>query len=255
MDWRREHAINACASSAAAALAEFATLPVCTVKTVYQTGAYPNTRSAMRSIWRASGWRGFYRASLPAITAQALATSCKYTLYQTFQSRALQDSRGPLTADLFAAKVATSVASGLCCSLVTHPIDVCRGIYQRNETLRAHYRTSVFALAYRGYTNTIAKVALGSALFFPLYDLCLPLVGPGPGSPASASFISAVISTTLLHPVDYRKTRAICGVQPLYEGSAFRGLSLNLVRVVPHFMIVMTLTEHFKKRYARLFVL
>ena len=59
----------------------------------------------------------------------------------------------------------------------------------------------------------------------------------------SASFMSAIISTTIMHPIDYLKTRHIYGL-PLYSGfnpfNYYKGLALNLARIVPHFVITMT---------------
>lgn len=62
-----------------------------------------------------------------------------------------------------------------------------------------------------------------------------------------SSFITAIIATTLTHPADRFKVRHMTGVSSMWElRNCFNGLSLNLLRVVPHFMIVMIGIEYFK---------
>jgi len=53
-----------------------------------------------------------------------------------------------------------------------------------------------------------------------------------------------------MHPVDYLKTRHMAGLN-LYSGwnplIYYRGLSINLMRIVPHFMITMGVIEWMKE--------
>jgi hypothetical protein len=77
---------NLVISAIAASVAEIITLPICTTKTNYQNTNSNSIISTLKDIHNKSGIRGFYRASIPAITGQAFATSSKYALYRYFGS-------------------------------------------------------------------------------------------------------------------------------------------------------------------------
>jgi hypothetical protein len=119
--------------------------------------------------------------------------------------------------------------SGIITSLITHPIDY----------LKVHKQ--MFAQHdynfYRGYSKTFLKIGIGSSMFFPLNDMFKKRYDV-----FTASLLSAVISTLVMHPFDYMKTRQIYNL-PFYQGlnifKYYKGLSINLLRIVPHFCIVM----------------
>ncbi len=103
------------------------------------------------------------------------------------------------------------------------------------------------SVLYRGYSKTFSKVLVGSALFFPLYDYGKQFFN----NPIYASLFSSVVSTTIIHPIDYFKTRHIYGSSLIYDFNLrtyYRGYTLNLARVCPHFVITMTLTEYLQKK-------
>jgi len=54
-----------------------------------------------------------------------------------------------------------------------------------------------------------------------------------------------------MHPVDYLKTRHMAGLK-LYDGwdprVYYRGLSINLLRIVPHFVVTMVVIEKLKEK-------
>jgi hypothetical protein len=80
-------------------------------------------------------------------------------------------------------------------------------------------------LLYRGYS----KVLVGSLLFFYLYDFINDKV--------SNAFISSFMSA-----IDYLKVKHVYNSShtEIYKSKLiFKGLSLNLLRVVPHFTIIM----------------
>ena len=62
--------------------AELLTLPICTIKTIYQNNPYFNTVETIKHIYKQNGYIGFFSASTPAIIAQVISTSSKYTFYQ-----------------------------------------------------------------------------------------------------------------------------------------------------------------------------
>lgn len=220
---------NLVASSVATGLAELITIPICTVKTNYQTRSNGITET-VKNIYKYRGVRGFYSASKFAVPAQVFSTSGKYTLYQLGRS----DDIPPIPA---------GILSGLVVSSMTHPIDFWRIAYQRKE--KPDFSQG-WTIIYRGYSKSITKVIVASSLFLPIYDLTKERIH----HPFLASLTSALVSTVLIQPIDYIKTRNVAGV-PWYQGLNptvyFRGCSLNLLRVVPHFTIVMTVTESILK--------
>jgi hypothetical protein len=141
--------INLGSCAVATLAAEFITLPICTTKTVFQNGLgrppvpfaaifnplhLADTQTAVGHIWASSthtspssnlffSLRGFYRASLPALGAQMLSTSGKYTIYQTLQhllppSLVALDSTHLLTGPQMFAKMGVGIFSGILMSLV-----------------------------------------------------------------------------------------------------------------------------------------
>jgi hypothetical protein len=213
----------------ATALAELLTLPICTVKTNYQNSA-STIRSTVARLY-AQGWPSFFQASGPAISAQVISTSSKYFLYRRLEQNNPDH--------VWWLRTLNGSASGLISSLVTHPLDTIKVHWQMGkpmpELLLSNY--------YRGYSKTLGKIGVGSAIFFPVYD---HLLGQGL-STFQASLCTAVIGTTVVQPLDYAKTRQIYGLQHLDKNavikSYFRGVSLNYARVVPHFVIVMSVIK------------
>ena len=217
---------NILSSALATGIAELVTLPICNVKTNFQN-SNQDIRSVVSTIFKNDGIKGFYRASLPAILSQVISTSSKYTLYQYFGD------------NFNTPKILNGLVSGILSSLVTHPLDF----------LKIHLQMKTkpdLKLVYRGYSKSFGKIVIGSVLFFPLYDL----IKERTGDPFSASFFSAMVSTVAMQPLDYLKVRHIYN-QSFNHGwrvkKYYKGITLNLFRVVPHFMIVMVLTERFKK--------
>ena len=309
--------INIGSCAAATLVAEFATLPICTTKTVFQNGlgrppvpfvAILNPRhladpqTAVGHIWLSGGGGklgGFYRASLPALGAQMLSTSGKYTIYTSLTSLLLTtpNPNQPLTGPQFANKMCIGLTSGILTSLVrtkhppipmfaiwrgcggkcaqragwrrrapltppplrccvhvppqvTHPMDVCRTVLQRQQDLGREFRLC-HTFLYRGYVGTLAKVSVGSALFLPTYDWSRTHIE----SPALAGAAAGLVVTTMIHPLDLLRTQRMgsnTGDHVPWSWSLLRcrGLSLNLARVVPHAAIVMSLTEVIKSQFS-----
>lgn len=240
---------NVMASSAATALAEFTTLPVCTIKTNFQNQCSKSSLSipqTIKKIYNLSGIKGFYAASPAAIASQVISTSSKYVLYRYFEDKNMKYSN----------KLLNGLISGVITSLFTHPLD-CIKIYmqmgssQKKRSFINDLKEFGPKLFYRGYDKTLFKTCVGSSLFFPLYDT----INTYTDSYFLASLMSAIISTTAVQIFDYLKTRHIYGL-PLYQGlnpkTYYKGYTLNLMRVVPHFMIVMISIEHFKKLISNL---
>lgn len=230
---------NLTSAAVATTLAEVLTLPICTVKTNYQNTTGVNVTQTIANVYRAHGLAGFIKASPPAVASQVLSTSSKYCLYRYFNN----DS------SLLSNKMACGAISGILSSLLTHPFDTVRVHVQMKDRLSLInlIKTESPLILYRGYSKSLAKVCVGSSLFFPLYDYIKSNLETN--NPMIPAMLSAVLATTLVHPIDYLKTRQIYGLQ-LYQSRSFlfyyKGLSLNLCRVVPHFTIVMTIIELLK---------
>jgi hypothetical protein len=215
-------------------LAEILTLPICTVKTNYQNTQNVPMLTITRQIWNAEGMRGFWRASLPAISSQILSSSSKWTIYKLLEEQEFQYSN----------KFINGASSGMVTSIITHPIDVVKiNLQMRNKT---KLRDLKF---YKGYSKSFSKATVGSFCFFPFYEYIKCLIP----NPIVSSAISAVVSTTLLHPIDYLKNRHVYQQtsSTLYQDGwklhkYYKGLSLNLLRVVPHFTIWMSATDFLK---------
>ena len=234
MQEHTSHIHNIIASSTATSLAELITIPICTVKTNYQTNYQIKSHGiiqTIKNIHQRRGVSGFYSASAFAMSAQVVSTTGKYTLYRAGTSYDIP-------------RIPASILSGLIVSSMTHPIDFLRICHQRKESIDYSKAPRIF---YRGYSKGLLKVIVGSSLFLPVYDFSKERIG----NPFLASLTSSVISTILIQPFDYIKTRSVAGV-PWYQGMNpivyFRGCSLNLLRIVPHFTIVMTVTEMILKR-------
>ena len=222
-----------CAASATA-IAEFMTLPICTVKTNFQNTENMNQRKpipqVVSEIYRRGGIRTFYKASFPAIFGQMFSTTSKYVLYRYFENNRDYPIRN---------KFINGMTAGLISSLATHPMDVARVYLQMGQSF-----PKAFAHYYRGYSKTILKIAISSSLFFPLYDTFKKRIE----NPTLSATASGVVATICMHPVDYLKTRHMAGLR-LYDGynpmTYYRGLTLNLLRIVPHFAITMSLIDYF----------
>ena len=131
------------------------------------------------------------------------------------------------------------MTAGLISSLATHPMDVARVHLQMGQSMPGRFK-----MYYRGYSKTFAKIAISSSLFFPLYDTFREHIR----NPTLSAMASSTVATVLIHPVDYLKTRHMAGLS-LYNGfnpiTYYRGICLNLARIVPHFMITMSIIEAF----------
>ena len=234
---KQTHAQNIINSAIATATAEILTLPICTIKTNYQNTDGRTIYSTCQTIYRRNGVSGFYNASFPAIASQIISTSSKYFFYKYLEGENYRYSN----------KILNGMMSGIMSSLITHPIDTVKIHYQMDKPLLPEIRRHGIRLFYRGYSKSFGKACLGSSLFFPIYDYINNQIH----TPVVASLLSAIISTTIIQPMDYLKTRHIYGL-PLYQGFKFgvyyKGLSLNLMRIVPHFMIVMTTIDYLQRK-------
>lgn len=221
----------------AAVLAEVVTLPICMIKTNYQNNSNKSIAFIINQIYQKGGWSSFYVASIPAVLTQIFSVTSKYFLYRYFEEKDFK----------YSCKILNGVTAGIITSLITHPIDSVR-IHLQMDKCKLHEIFQLKNILYRGYSKSFSKTVLGGILFFPLYDYTHSIFQ----NSLYASFTTALTSTIIIHPVDYLKVRHIYGL-PLYQGynpkTYYKGLSLNLARTVPHFIIIMTTLDYLSKVY------
>lgn len=237
-----ENLKNAIAAGIGTGVAEVCTVPICTIKTVYQTNNTGSTiRAVVKDIYTRHGVFGFCKSGMPAMTGQVMTTVGKYTLY----SKLKEISPNTL--------ILNGVMSGITISTLLQPIDFVRIAMQRNASFWSIIQNTRLPGYYRGYSKTLLKSGISSAFFYPLCDTIKSSLPGDPGDGTRmliASGLTGVISTVGMHPFDYLKTRHIAGESPFpktWSGYS-KGLSLNLLRTVPHFMITMTCIELIKSR-------
>ena len=221
-------------SSISTGIAEIATLPICTVKTNYQNTMSSNVSilNTIQTMYKNNGLKIFYSASVPAISSQILSTSSKFTIYKYL------DTNNIITQN----KLANGLIAGILSSLMTHPIDVFKIHWQMQKSVLYEISKNNLLILYRGYSKSFIKSSISCSIYFPLYET----LGYYSQNKIINSVVSASIATLIIHPIDYLKTRHIAGL-PLYNGfnpiNYYRGLTLNMTRIVPHFVITMYCIE------------
>ena len=224
--------------------AEILTLPICTVKTNYQNTESTSINQTIKQIYQTNGIRGFYRASVPAIFSQTISLSVKYVLYQVLVDKATKQYQHIGLGH----RMCIGLITGISASLFTHPIDVVKIHLQMSTAIIPEVRKFGLTIFYRGYSKALNKVCVGSCLFLPLFDQFKQYAQSNVIVAAAAS---AIISTVIMHPLDYLKTRHIYGL-PFYAGfnprTYYKGITLNLLRVVPHFVIVMVIIDCLQRK-------
>jgi len=218
-------------------IAEVFTLPVCTIKTNFQNTNSDSIYKTTQQIYLRGGIRAFYNASIPAIFGQVFSTTSKYTLYRYLD----ENNDYPIKN-----KFLNGMTAGVITSIITHPLDVIKIHIQMNESVYKQIQKNGMMLLYRGYSKTFIKIASSSSIFFPIYDNLQKKIN----NPFISSITSGFVATLIMHPLDYLKTRQMAGLS-LYNGynilTYYKGLSLNMMRIVPHFVITMNIIEIFKK--------
>lgn len=220
--------------------AEILTLPICTIKTVYQNNPqYKSIECAIKDIKFKSGYKGFIQASPHAILSQLVSTSTKYTFYHK-----IKEFRQTESNDIMSNSI-NGLVGGILGSIFSHPIDVWKNYTQRNEYF--NWKTVNPQLYYQGYMASIYKNAVLYSCLFPLYDYYK--------SKFDNILISSILTTisvsAIIQPFDYYKTIKMAGNDVKFTKSTIfqfrRGFNLLLLRSIPHFFITMAITEKVKK--------
>lgn len=220
-------------------IAEIITLPICTIKTVYQNNpSYKSIRHTIKNIYSKSGLVGFIQASPQAILSQLISTSTKYTFYHKIKEYRKTNSTNILDNSL------NGMVGGIIGSLFSHPIDVWKNYSQRNEIF--NYKSLDLKIYYQGYSASIYKNCALYAVLFPTYDYYKSKFN----SVVISSIFTTLTVSTIIQPFDYYKTVKMAGnnikfnIENLHQFG--RGFNLMLFRSVPHFLITMCVIEKMK---------
>ena len=226
-----EHLIS---SSIGSACAEILTLPICTIKTIYQTQTVSKLTPLQitTNLYKTKGISGFFQASTPAVISQVLSTSSKYYLYHI-----MKDYRQTVDSDIISNSINGGLG-GLGGSLLSHPFDVWKNHSQRGQLL---LNLQIKTL-YSGYSGTIAKNILLYSMLFPVYDFYKLHVT----SPFIASTLTSITCSLVTQPLDYYKTVLMSGNKFTGWTNPYKGYTLMLSRTIPHFTISMTITDNIK---------
>ncbi len=226
-------------------IAELITLPICTIKTIYQNNSKLTINRTIKELYENHGIKGFYQATVPAIISQVASTSIKFGFYEK-----IKEYRKTEKDDLINNSI-NGMLGGLFGSIFTHPIDVWKNYNQRgesyfnyiNEYLKKNGLKKIHKnILYIGYSGSIGKnIALYSSLF-PIYDFYSKLL-----EDTKYKYLSSIGTTLtvslIIQPFDYYKTVKMANNKTINYS---RGLSLMIARSIPHFWITMNITEYMK---------
>jgi hypothetical protein len=214
-------------------VAEIVTLPICTVKTVYQNNPQFNTKQTIQYIYQQSGHKGFVQAFVPSILSQMLSTSCKFGFYELIKNHRSTEKNDLLNNSI------NGMLGGIIGSIITHPIDIWRNYKQRNQSFVSHIKSNYNNISlkmkfitktfYSGYRGSLGKNIVLYSFLFPLNDFYK--------SHFNSIFISAPLTTLsvslLIQPFDYYKSVKMANNN--IGKNYFRGFHLMLGRSLPHF--------------------
>lgn len=233
-----DHLVN---SAVGVTVAEICTLPLCTIKTLYQNDNN-NTKplNIIKQVYKKYGVYGFYNASIPSVSAQIISMSFKWAFYKRLGGN---DSKKN---SLFT-NIKNGVVSGLTVSIITHPLDFNKIYLQMKNPGLLLLKKEGFMRLYKGYSKTFCKVFVGSCTYLPLNDYFSNKFNNG----FYGAVITSFISTLIIHPFDYLKTIHIYD-NLKYHGfeirKYYKGLPLNMARQVPHFTITMSCINWFNNK-------
>ncbi len=247
----KENSKNIINSAIGTFVAEIVTLPICTLKTVYQNNSTFTIRQSYKSIYNIHhSYRGFFQASVPAIISQIVSTSSKYSAYEYIKSLRNKDINDKEL--ILLNNSINGILGGFIGSIVTHPFDLWKNFVQRNESYIVHLKSNSPNIStfirnglYQGYTGSIAKNVVLYASLFPLLDYYQTLTN---------KFWLASLGTTLsvsflIQPFDYYKVVKMANNQGNVVKNPLRGFTLLLARSVPHLFITMSLTKFLNNNF------
>jgi len=233
----------------AGAAAEFLTLPIYSLKNVMETSRQP-LRVSLSNMIRQGGVLSFYNGWYWGISRQTVNIAARYGFYKKTEQEVSKHLGHSLP--LWVVRLASGAASGLPTALLTHPLDnFCITAQLRAEnrnrlTIFERWAFEGWLFPFKGLSAAFFRNFMVGALVFPLNETYRGAeVGWGEQKMIIPPYLSPVLAslsaTMIIQPVDFVKTRKSQNL-PAFVGwnprSYYRGLSMNLLRVVPHFWLV-----------------
>lgn len=272
---------NITCSGLATLFAELITFPLCTLNTRYLASGIVDETSGKRiyqtiptvfQIMKKEGYKSFYRGLPLAASGQVLSTATKYALTEGMygsmrrhgylSSKSTSDTTDDKIKRILLLNAIPSVGS-IISTIITHPFDwmkiECQKQMKQGNGNGNVYTCTIYRnmfnqiqsnprIVYRGWTKSVLKAGVGGILWFGLY---FTLTEEFKYSPMVASAITGITAPILGGCLNTLKVQRTAGINndtgkriPLRE--LYRGNSLNFARVMPHFIITMTLTDIFK---------
>ncbi len=203
-------------------VAEIVTLPICTLKTVYQNNptftildTYKHIYYYGQSHTKHPSYRGFFQASSPAIISHIVSTSSKYSAYEFIKNIRNKN-------------------------IIENNTNI---VVEKNNS--KNIKSFIINGLYQGYSGSIAKNIVLYASLFPLLDYYQSL---------TPHFWLASLGTTLsvsllIQPFDYYKVISMANNEGKIIKNPFRGFSLLLARSIPHLFITMSLTKFLNNHF------
>ena len=211
-------------------IAEIITLPICTIKTNFQTNNHKSIYYTFNDLYNN---KGFYDAKFSAIASQTISTSSKFFFYNIIKNYRNTNSNDLLNNSI------NGMIGGVLGSLLSHPIDVIKIGQQRNDF-------NINNL-YRGFGQSIIKNIILYSSLYPIYDFYKSKYD----NPFICAPLTTLTITAYLQPIDYIKINYMAGNKNINYTikNLYKGTTLNLARSIPHFHITMYITEYLIKSY------
>lgn len=204
-------------------IADLATLPLEIIKNNYQSGN-DDLVSTVKYLYNKKSWKGFFASAPISLAGSVVAKTSKIVAYNLVSQKTQIKN-----------KYINGLISSLIISLLIHPIDYIRINHQMNTGIKMNQ-------IFNGYSKTCVKTCLTGTLTLPTYEyLNLKTNNPLLSSVLTTSFVVCVSQ-----PLDYLKTREICGINDK-PGDCRRGLGINLTKKVLNFSISMVILKKLKQ--------
>lgn len=209
--------------------AELITLPICTLKSIYQVEDKNMKQSINKMI---KNPLCIIKSSLPAVYVQVINSFYKLTLFNHLKCY----TSSKLDLILLGILISTSNI------LLSHPIDYIRVCIQTNQKYQLNFSNIT-----KGILSNFYKQVVAGSLYLPLREILknnYPTVESW-----KLGLLAAFIGTCIVHPFDYFKTYLMGNSldTKINISKAYRGLHINLTRILPHFVLMTELTEYFSK--------
>jgi hypothetical protein len=246
---------NIMVSSVGAVTAELLTIPVCTIRTNYQT-KIDNSLSTwgyIKNIYARGGIKSFYNASWASSCSQVGSLAIKYTAYENIKY--IRNKNKTEIKHEFLNNCVNSVASSWIASVFHHPFDVTKIHIQRGDKIMDQIKIDGwFKTLSAGYSKTLVRNTCVS-IIFPLHDMYKKLLTQYDFESTSKTILAPILtsatSTLTLYPLEYVRNRQMVGLswRHGYDFKCYyRGVSLALVRNITHFSTFIITAEWIKHK-------